>query len=439
MSDLTPHSIDAERAVLGAILLDNDALELADLRPEQFFRQAHQRLYRAMVELRRKGLAIDEVTLIEAMTASGELDTVGGSTYIAGITDGLTRSTNVPSYAKTVRRLATQRAIIHVSRALEKQAHDRDADENELIDFAESQLTAIAVQQQTDLVGGGQLASEAVKWLEDNAARAQLGRMSGVTSGLRDLDNLTDGFQPGTLNVIGARPSQGKTALALQFALSAGGPVAFFSLEMKRASLSARALAWLAKVDGWALKRGRLSDREYARLSSALDDLANSGLAIDDASEANVWQLRSKCRRYKAQHGLAMVVVDYLQLLTPPKDKRGQRNREQDVAAMSRSLKALAKDLHVPVLMLAQLNRAAEGRGDAPPKLSDLRESGAIEQDADVVIFLHRPGGKSVKDEGEALLILAKHREGPTGTVQTLWRPTMTRFDPYPSYRERTA
>jgi replicative DNA helicase len=812
---LTPHNLDAERSVLGGMLIDPEHVETARaiVAPDDFYRMAHQTVYAAILALIDRKVRPDTVTLSDTLQQAGTLEEVGGRAYVASLIDGVPFSVNVPHYARVVKEHALRRKLIEAAKQLEHAAHQTDATVEELIDAAESQLTTIGSQQTSDLAGGATLASEATKWLEDVAERRSRGRMSGLTTGISELDAMTDGLQPGELTVIGARPSQGKalaldtpiptpdgwrtmadirvgdlvfdecgcpcavtyvspiyigntcyevgfsdgtkvvadgdhqwfaydlsawkshrerryraaggyscnpnrnanlarsqadrlkhprvvttrdmlgeglqkhgranwmipvasaldlphvalavdpyvmgcwlgdgctsnssmtigdqdvahfqaefasagyrlaplkpkyafstspvagvgnwqsytgpnrhlamelkslglmagekfipavylrasipqrlallqglmdtdghaspragcvelilmnralleqvrdlvcslgqrprriaakpvtlpdgrvltawrlawtprdivfrmkrkdenqpqarvqrffgkkamrsvtairevasvavrcisvdsparlylatesmipthnTALALQMALGCEAPCAFFSLEMKRAQLSARALALLARVDGWGLRTGRLLHEEYLRVSQALTKLAESGLAIDDAADLSIWQIRSKARRWQSQHGLSLIVVDYLQLVTPSRDRRKQSTREQEVATMSRAFKGLAKDLNVPVIVLAQLNRQVEARAEAAPKLSDLRESGAVEQDADLVILLHRPSGKSVKDEGEAHLIIAKQRNGPTGTVQTWWVPRETAFRPMP-------
>lgn len=427
------HNLDAERSVLGGILVNREQLDLARsiVRAEDFFRVAHQQVFRAILTLAERKITPDIVTVADYLTQAGAIEDCGGVVYVASLVDGVPSSVNVPMYARIVKDHATKRALIAVAHQVIASASTTAAESQEVLDAAESALTSIAMQQATQLQGGAVLSSEASAFLEDVSARKSQQRLTGLTSGIRDLDALTDGFQPGDLIVLAGRPSQGKTALALQLALACEAPAAFFSLEMRRAQLAVRALAWLARIDGWALRTGRLHSGDYAKVSDALTALAESGLAIDDASDLTVWQIRSKARRWRADHGLGLVVVDYLQLVTPPREKGAQRNREQEVAKMSRAFKGLAKDLHVPVIVLAQLNRGVESRTDAVPKLSDLRESGAIEQDADIVLFLHRPSGASVKDEGEAHIIVAKHRNGPTGTVQTLWIPSQTRFAPF--------
>lgn len=429
-----PHNLDAERSLLGGLLLNNEQVDYARdvVSAGDFYRPAHARIFSTILDLIHRRSVADIVTMTDALRQCGALEDTGGAVYVAGLIDGVPTSVNVPYYARIVREHALRREMIASADRIMEAARETDATAEQLLEQAESELAAIGRQQSSELTAGSELSRDAVRWLEDVAARRQQGRMSGLSTGLPDLDALTDGLQPGELIVVGARPSQGKTALALQLALACEGPVAFFSLEMRKAQLAARALAWLAQVDGWALRRGMLTQGEYGRVSRALESLAESGLAIDDASDLTVWQIRSKCRRWRAQHGLSLVVIDYLQLVTPMRDGRKGQNREQEVAAMSRAFKGLAKDVNVPVILLAQLNRQVEGRADTAPKLSDLRESGAVEQDADIVMLLHRPGGKSVKDEGEAHLILAKHRNGPTGTVPVWWTPAQTKFSPMP-------
>ena len=427
-----PHSLAAERSVLGGMLLDSEHIETARsvVTQADFYRAGHRVVFDAILELRRRKTEADIVTVTAYLSQAQTLEDCGGAAYVASLIDGVPAAVNVPHYARVVKEHAIRRDLIEAGRRAIRAAENTAATVDEVLDEAEQALAALGREQTTDLIAGPQLAQEASAWLEEIQSRQGQGRMSGVRTGIPELDALTDGFQAGDLIVIGARPSQGKTALAMQFALECDGPCAFFSLEMRRNQLATRALAWLARVDGWALRRGRLTAGEYERVSRAMTTLSESGLAIDDASDLTVWNIRSKCRRWRAQHGLAMVAIDYLQLVTPAYDKRKQQNREQEVATMSRAFKGLAKDIGVPVLLLAQLNRQVEGRAESQPKLSDLRESGALEQDADIVMFLHRPGGKSVKDEGEANLIVAKHRSGPTGTVQVWWHPSQTRFAP---------
>lgn len=432
MSDY-PHSLEAERAVLGAVLIDNDQAAglIGTLHDRHFYRDAHQRIWRALVTLSERCSALDLVTLTEAMHASGDLEAAGGPAYLASLVDGVPHAMNVEHYAGIVREKAQRRTAIQIAASLTAAARGSDQAASAVVDGAIQELLAASRDTAAgDLVDGAALASGAMRWLDEQQRRRADKRLTGVPSGLRDLDRLTDGFQPGELVILAARPAQGKSAAALQFALAADGPVAFFSLEMSRDQLSARALATLGRIDGWAMRRGLLSTAEYGQLRVALERLGDSGLAIDESVDLSVPQMRAKARRWQQQHGLKMVVCDYLQLVTPSRGK-GMRetNREQDVAGITRGLKALAKDLQVPVLALAQLNRATELARDKEPTLGNLRESGAVEQDADVVLFIHRPDGCSVAQEGPAKLIVAKNRTGPIGTVDLRWYPTCTRFD----------
>lgn len=425
-----PHNLEAQRAVLGAVLIANERFEgvAAVLTAGMFLRDAHRRIWAALVTLAGRQSALDLVTLREALERAGELEDVGGPAYLASLIDGVPRATNVTHYAGIVRELHLRRQLMAQARALESAAAATDVEASALLDAGMAQLLRLSAETTPgDLVDGPRLASEALAWLEEVAQRRGQGRVSGTPTGWPALDDMTDGLQPGDLIVLAARPSQGKSAAALQMALAAEGPVAFFSFEMSRAQLAARALATLGRVDGWAMRRGYLSREEQARVSRAMDSLAESGLSIDDTAGQTVPQLRAKARRWQvARGGLRLVVVDYIQLLRPA---HRSGNREQDVAEMSRGLKALARDLAVPVLALAQLNRAVEQQRDREPTLANLRESGAIEQDADGVWFLHRSDGQSVAQEGPAKMIIAKQRNGPVGSVDLWWYPPSTRFD----------
>lgn len=430
-----PHSLDAERAVLGAVLVDNTLLAAVQdkIQPEHFYRDAHQRIFRILLALGAKGSALDLVTVTEALGASGELDEVGPA-YVADLVSSGLRATNIDHYAAIVRDKAIRRSLMLRAERLVADAKQADADVDRVIDAGIQSLVGLSgATSPGDLVAGGQLASEALRWLDEVSRRRGTREISGVPTGLPDLDQMTDGFQPGDLVIVGARPSQGKSALALQFALAADGPCAFFSLEMRRDQLSARALATLGRVDGWAMRKGLLRKDEYERLQHALEQLGESGLAIDESAGLSVPQMTAKARRWQLTRGLRMVVCDYLQLMTPGtvKGRQGQ-NREQEVAGMTRALKMAAKELQAPILVLAQLNRGTETARDKEPTLANLRESGAVEQDADLVLLIHRPDGASVAVEGDVKLIVAKNRMGPTGSINLRWYPTQTRFGSAP-------
>lgn len=430
---VTPHNLEAERAVLGAIMVDNRQFEIAAglLTADDFLRDAHRAIWAAFDRLSRSGTALDPVTVCDALQRAGVLeDPVGGPAYVASLIQGTPYTTNVPHYAGILRDHTLRRGLVAQARRLLEEAVTSETAPAAL-DATMGHLMHLSTQATPgELVGGTQLAREAMAWLEDITARRSDRRTSGVPTGFFELDDMLDGFQPGDLIILAARPSQGKSAMALQLALAADGPVAFFSLEMSRGQLASRALATLARVDGWQMRRGYLGREDQARVSAALDRLADSGLSIDESSGLTVAQVRAKARRLQRASGLRMVVIDYLQLVTPdrPTGRRDQ-NREQEVAGMTRALKALARDLAVPVIALAQLNRATESARDKEPSLANLRESGSVEQDADVVLFIHRPDGQSVAHEGDVRLIVAKNRTGPVGSVNLRWYPPATRFE----------
>lgn len=426
-----PHSLEAERAVLGAILVDNVGLDVAHtagLVADQFYRDAHQRIYRALVALGERKSALDLVTVMAELTRTGDLEQVSVSYLASVLSDGV-RSLNLPHYVGLVQEAALRRAIMRHCRALLERAAAGEEPASTVLDQGVHGLLDISATTQTgQLVEGPALASEAVSYLEELTQRRAHRRVAGVSTGFVELDQMTDGLHPGQLVLVAARPAQGKSAIALQLAL-ASESCAFFSLEMTRMELAIRELAVLGRVDGWALRKGYLSSGEQVRVSRALDALAESGVAIDDTPAISVAQLRAKARRRQVTHGLALVVVDYVQLMTAAVGKgRKDINREQEVASVARGLKAAAKELGVPVVALAQLNRAVEQGREKEPTLGNLRESGALEQDADVVLFVHRPDGQSVAKEGDAHLIVAKNRTGPTGTVHLRWFPSQTRF-----------
>lgn len=424
-----PHDLDAERSVLGAILIDPPMLVTAQdaVAPSHFYRQAHRVMFEALQALAEAQQALDHVTLAGYLRDRGQLEMAGGPAYIGSLTDGVPRATNVEHYAGIVRDKAIRRELLRAAQGL-LEASQSPAPVSDLIDAGIQSLVDLSGSASPgDLVAGPQLVKEAYAWLEEMAKRRADRRVAGVSSGLPGLDHMTDGFQPGELVIVAARPSQGKSAIALQFALAADGPCAFFSLEMGRDQLAARAIALLGRIDGWAMRKGTLHKDEFARMSEGMERLSESCLWIDDTPRLSVSQLRSKARRLQITHGLSMVVCDYLQLMTPA-DKGKDANREQQVAGLTRGLKATAKELKVPVIALAQLNRATEAGRDKEPTLANLRESGAVEQDADLVLFIHRQDAQTVAVEGDVRLLVAKNRTGPTGGVDLRWYPSQTRF-----------
>lgn len=428
MSESYPHDLDAERAVLGAILIDPPMFAVAQesLVPRHFYRQAHRVMYEALQALSEDKQALDHVTLAGYLRDRDQLDLAGGPAYIGALGDGVPRATNIEYYAGIVRDKAIRRELLAAAQTL-LEAAQSPASVSDVIDAGMQSLVELSgANAPGELVGGPQLAREADAWLDAMARRRSDRQVAGVSSGLPGLDALTDGFQPGELIILGARPSQGKSAAALQFALATDGPCAFFSLEMGRDQLAARAIALLGRLDGWAMRKGLLRGDEYERMADGMNQLKSSQLWIDDTPRLSVAQLRSKARRLQLTHGLSLVVCDYLQLMTPAGGK--DANREQQVAGLTRGLKATAKELGVPVVALAQLNRATEAARDKEPSLANLRESGAVEQDADLVLFIHRGDGQSVAVEGDVRMIVAKNRTGPTGAVDLRWIPSQTAF-----------
>jgi replicative DNA helicase len=431
-----PHNLEAERSVLGAILIHNDAFnhaaELIDSR--DFFRDGHRRIFDKMVVLSERGDPIDFVTLKEELTRSGELEEVGGPTYVAALADGVPRSANIEYYARIVKEKATLRNLIHSANKILTDAYEAELEPEVVLDEAERSIFAIAEGRiregfvpLKDLVQGS---FQTIEKLQQ-----QKGAVTGVPSGFADLDELTAGFQAGDLVIIAARPSMGKTSLVLNMAQYVGTStdmvVGFFSLEMSKEQLFMRMLTSEARIDAHRFRTGYLNEKDYGRLSHALGTLAEARVFIDDSASIGVLEMRAKARRLKAEHGLHLLVIDYLQLMSG----RGRfESRQQEVSAISRSLKGLAKELGIPVIALSQLSRAPEGRGDHKPQLSDLRESGAIEQDADVVLFIYRAEvydkEKTAPEElGVAEIIIGKQRNGPIGSVKLSFLNQFTRFE----------
>lgn len=423
-----PARLDAERAILGAILLDNrelDAAITAGLVPDQFFRDVHQRIYRALLALAERKSGLDFVTVMHELERTGDLEEVGAG-YLSSLIDGGVRSTNLPHYLGIVQDAAARRAIMQHCRAVLVRAAEGEDPAAAVLDEAVTGLLAIGQRSDVgQLVEGEQIAAQAMGYLEEIARRRNTGAVSGVPTGFVELDRILDGFQPGQLIIMAGRTSEGKTALSMQCAL-ASESCAFFSCEMERMELAVRELAVLGRLDGWALRRGLLSSGEYARLAHATELLAASGVAIDDTSAITVAQVRAKARRRQVTRGLRLIVVDYLQLMTAEVGRRRESTREQDVASLARGLKALAKDLQVPVLALSQFNRAL--KPEEEPSLANLRESGELEQAANVVLLIHRPDGQTVAKPGDVRIIVAKNRGGPKGVVTLRWHPSETRF-----------
>src|SRR6202521_5052103 len=431
-----PHNLEAERSVLGAILLHNDAFNLAAevVDAKDFFRDAHRRIFDKMVKLVERGGAIDLVTLKEELGRSGDLDEVGGPAYITALVDGVPRSMNVEHYARIIKEKATLRNLIFAANKVLQTAYNAEEEADVILDQAEHAIFAIADDKiRNGFVSLRDLAQGSLETIEKLHSRKEL--VTGVPTGFTDLDELTSGLQPSDLIIIAARPSMGKTSLVLNIAQHVGTKtnmtVGVFSLEMSKEQLFLRMLTGEARIDAHRLRGGFLGEKDWGKLSQAIGTLSETNIFIDDTPSIGTLEMRAKCRRLAAEHGLHLVIVDYIQLM----QGRGRfENRTLELASISRSLKGLAKELRVPVVMLSQLSRAPESRSDHRPQLSDLRESGALEEDADVVLLLFRPDqypdrNAASDSQGIAELIVGKQRNGPTGVVKLAFIREYTRFE----------
>jgi len=440
-----PQSEDAEQSVLSAMLIDADAItratELVD--DTMFFREGHRRIYRAIIALMEKGSGIDVVTLADELERRGEMDAAGGREYLSFLADAVPTAANVEHHSRIVKEKAILRRLIEVSTQIAGEAFEGRQPARDLLDFAEQRILQVG----QDRGGEGFTRIKALMYpaMERIETIAKEGRsVTGVASGFADLDQMTSGFQPSDLIIVAARPSMGKTALTLNIAqhvaITEGVGVAFFSLEMSKESLVQRMITSEARLDAQAMRTGRLRDDDWPRLARAVGILSQAPIYIDDAPGITVLDMRAKARRLKADPDskLGLIVVDYLQLMTGP----NAENRQQEVSQISRGLKALAKELRVPVVALSQLSRAPEQRsGDEKgrPQLSDLRESGAIEQDADLILFIFRQEVYAERDEagrlknseldGRAEIIIGKQRNGPIGNVPLFFHKQYTRFE----------
>ena len=429
-----PHNLDAERSVLGAILIDNEAFNVAAsvIDARAFFRDAHRRIFDRMVALSERSQPIDLVTLKEELERAGELDDVGGPAYIAALLDGVPRTTNVEYYARIVKEKSTLRHLIYSANKILANAYEADQDADLILDEAESAIFSVADDRiKSGFIPMRDLVKDSFPKIEQLFEHKSF--ITGISTGFANIDKMTRGFQRGDLIIVAARPSMGKTSLVLNIAqhVATNNQVAgFFSLEMSKEQLFMRMLASEAKIDNFRLMSGQIGQKEYGNITHALETLSDANLYIDDTAGAGVLEMRAKARRLQAEKGLDLLAVDYIQLMTG----RGRfENRTLELASISRSLKGLAKELNVPIVVLSQLSRAPEARSDKRPQLADLRESGALEQDADVVILIFREemykqSTEPAETDGIAELIVAKQRNGPTGIVKLAFLRQQTRF-----------
>lgn len=433
-----PQAIDMEEAVLGAIMLEKEAvITILDiLKPESFYKDAHRKIFKSVSDLSAREFPVDLYTVTEELRAHGELDSVGGPVYLSQLTSKVVSAANVDYHARIVAQKYIQRELIRVSTEIQTRAFDDTWDVTELLDYSENELFQIAegnIKREVSPIN--MVIKEAIREIEEAGKREDA--LVGIPSGFTKLDRLTSGWQKAELVIIAARPSMGKTAFALSMArnmsIDHGKKVAIFSCEMSSIQLVNRLIIAETDIAGDKIRNGRLTEEEWKQLDTRIKKLVQAPIFIDDTPAISIFELRAKCRRLMAQHKLDIVIVDYLQLMSGP-DNAG--SREQEVSTISRSLKSIAKELNVPIIALSQLNRSVEMRGGTKrPLLSDLRESGAIEQDADMVVFIHRQekfgmltfdDGSSTK--GIAEIILAKNRNGPVDDVKLRFREEKAQF-----------
>lgn len=429
---LPPQNLEAEQSVLGAILLDNAAMAKAMeiITEDDFYRTAHRKIYTAMLDLSEQGEVIDQITLTEHLKIKGELESVGGSAYLAELVQVVPTAANIKYHCRIIRDKALLRGLIGISTEVISRGYDGTASVDDLLDYAERSVFSLA---QGKLGRSFTRLKDIIKESLDlvDALHKRGKSVTGVPTGFHDLDELTAGLQPSDLVVIAGRPSMGKTSLALGIAQHAAikhnHKVGIFSLEMSKEQLVLRMLSSEASVDSHGLRIGKLQKEDWWRLAEAAGRLEQAPIFIDDTGALTVQQMRGKARRLKAECGLDLLVVDYLQLMQGRSDAE---SRQQEISDISRSLKALAKELHVPVVALSQLSRAVESRKPPIPMLADLRESGAIEQDADVVIFIYRDEvyNPDSEEKGIAQIMVKKHRNGPTGDVKLTFLDKFAKF-----------
>jgi replicative DNA helicase len=436
-----PQAVPLEEAVLGALMLDREALPIVMdiLRPESFYLEAHQHIYRAAIKLFERSNPVDLLTVTEELRKSGDLDKVGGAYYLVELTNKVASSANIEYHARIIAQKQIQRELIRVSTKTIRDAYEDTTDVFDLLDDAEKGLFAITQNNLSrSYESMGSLSGKVLKQIEELSGKSD--GLTGVPTGLTNLDRLTSGWQPSDLIILAARPGMGKTSLILAMALNASRDfnkgVALFSLEMASTQLVSRLISMEAEIQGSKMRSGKLEDYEWQQLQTTVERLSQVPIFIDDTPGINIFELRAKCRRLKMQHDIQLIIIDYLQLMTGASENNRNANREQEIAGISRALKGMAKELSVPVIALSQLSRAVEVRGGSKrPQLSDLRESGSIEQDADIVGFIYRPeyygiledeNGASLK--GVAEVIIAKHRHGALDTVRLKFTDSFAKF-----------
>jgi replicative DNA helicase len=429
---LPPQNVEAEQSILGGVLIENDALNtiIEFLEDGDFYREAHQKIFKCMIALSEKNEPLDLITLTNELKKKKELEEIGGASYLAGLVESVPTAANIVYYAKIVKEKSILRKLISTATAIVTQSYQEGKNLEDFLDEAEQAIFRISENQvRPAFYPIKEIVKESFKVIERLYEKKEL--ITGVPSGFKDLDRKTAGFQNADLIIVAGRPSMGKTALCLNIAQHAAInvkiPTAIFSLEMSKEQLAIRMLCSEARVDSARLRSGFLSESDWPKLTMAAGALSDAPIFIDDSAAISVLELRAKARRLKADRGLGLVVVDYLQLM---RGRSGAERREQEISEISRSLKALAKELNIPVIAISQLSRKAEDRPGRRPQLSDLRESGAIEQDADVIIFIYRDEvyNPDSDQRGTAEVIIGKQRNGPTGKADLSFISEFTTF-----------
>ncbi|PLR78313.1 replicative DNA helicase [Bacillus sp. V3-13] len=430
---LPPQNIEAEQAVLGAIFLEPSSLTLASeiLIPEDYYRAAHQKIFNVMLKLNDEGKAVDLITVTEELAAAKLLEDTGGVSYLSELAGSVPTAANIEYYARIVEEKSLLRRLIRTATAIAQDGFTREDEVEVLLGEAEKSILEVAQRKNA---GAFHNIKDVLVRTYDNieTMHNRVGDITGIATGFAELDKMTAGFQRNDLIIVGARPSVGKTAFALNIAQNVatktGENIAIFSLEMGAEQLVMRMLCAEGNIDAQRLRTGSLTDEDWGKLTMAMGSLSNAGIYIDDTPGVRITDIRSKCRRLKQEHGLGMILIDYLQLILG--SGRSGENRQQEVSEISRSLKALARELQVPVIALSQLSRGVEQRQDKRPMMSDIRESGSIEQDADIVAFLYRDDyyDKESEDKNIIEIIIAKQRNGPTGTVKLAFVKEYNKF-----------
>ena len=430
---IPPQNLDAEKSLLGAVLIDEETLAdiSENVKEKDFYERRHAIIFGGMMRLYEKHKPVDLLTLTDELKRKKELDTIGGSAYLTELTNYVPTAAHASAYAQLVAQKAIRRRLIKASGQISELGYNEETSTEELLEQAEAELFSVSDQSlKQDLVSIESILTESFDRMEE--LHRNKGSLRGVRTGYRDLDNITAGLQKSDLIILGARPAMGKTTLVTNLAYNvatiAKQPVLFFSLEMSKEQLVDRMLADASGVDAWNIRTGNLSDEDFGKLSEAMGELAEAPIFIDDTPGLSVLQMRTKARRATHDQPLGLIIVDYLQLMQGT--NFNSSNRVQEVSEISRGLKLIARELNVPVIALSQLARSVESRSPQIPQLSDLRESGSIEQDADIVMFIYREAYYNPETERENItdLIIAKHRNGPTGKVELYFHPERLRF-----------